>query len=63
MMVRCEQSGLNLNPDKCRIKEDKIKFFGIIFSADGIQPDPKKVSGLKQMEHPENEAELRRSSG
>ena len=63
MMVRCEQSGLNLNPDKCRIKEDKIKFFGIIFSADGIQPDPKKVSALKQMEHPENKAELRRSSG
>ena len=58
MMVRCEQSGLKLNPDKCRIKEDKIKFFGIICSADGIQPDPKKVSALKQMEHPENEDEL-----
>ncbi|XP_065190824.1 uncharacterized protein K02A2.6-like [Sycon ciliatum] len=37
MMVRCDYSGFKLNPDKCRIKEDKIKFFSIICSADGYQ--------------------------
>ena len=49
MMNRCTSTGLKLNPDKCKIKQKKIKFNGVICSADGIQPDPDKVSALKKM--------------
>ena len=30
MMARCKDTGLKLNPDKCKIKQKKIKFYGII---------------------------------
>ena len=52
MMNRWASTGLRLNPDKYRIKQKKIKFYGVICSADGIQPDPDKVSALKKMTPP-----------
>ena len=58
MMDRCHATGLKLNPDKCKIKEQKIKFYGVICSADGVQPDPGKVSALRQMAPPSNLQEL-----
>ena len=58
MMARTQQTGLKLNPMKCRIKENRIKFFGVICSSDGIQADPDKVSALKQMAPPKNTQEL-----
>ena len=44
-MKRCTSTGLKLNPHKCKIKKEKIKFCRVICSADGIQP----VSALKTM--------------
>ena len=58
MMGRCRATGLKLNPDKCKIKEKKIKFYGVICSAAGVQPDPGKVSALKQMAPPSNLKDL-----
>ena len=51
MISRCKETGLKLNPDK---KQDQIKFYGIICTKDGIQPDASKVSALKQMAPPAN---------
>ena len=45
MMTRCRDTGLKLNSDKCKIKQQKIKFYGVICSENGVQPDPAKVSG------------------
>jgi hypothetical protein len=58
MIKRCKETGLKLNPDKCFIKQEKIKFYGIICGQDGTQPDPDKVSALKQMAPPTNSQEL-----
>ena len=58
MMDRCTSTGLKLNPDKCKIKQKKIKFHGVICSAGGIQPDPEKVSALKKMTPPSIKQEL-----
>ena len=58
MISQCEETGLKLNPDKCFIKQDQIKFYGIICTKDGIQPDPSKVSALKQMAPPANKQEV-----
>ena len=58
MISRCKETGLKLNPDKCFIKQDQIKFYGIICTKDGIQPDPSKVSALKQMAPPANKQEV-----
>ena len=58
MISRCKETGLKLNPDKCFIKQEQIKFYGIICTKDGIQPDPNKVSALKQMAPPANKQEV-----
>ena len=58
MISRCKETGLKLNPNKCFIKQDQIKFYGIICTKDGIQPDPSKVSALKQMAPPANKQEV-----
>ena len=58
MMDRCTSTGLKLNPDKCTIKQKKIKFHSVICSPDGIQPDPDKVSALKKMTPPTSKQEL-----
>ena len=46
MLARCRNTGLMFNPEKCKIKQTKIKF---ICGEEGVQPDPSKVSALKQM--------------
>jgi len=58
MLARCRNTGPKLNPDKCKIKQMKIKFYGVICGEDGVQPDPSKVSALKQMAPPTNKQEL-----
>ena len=57
-MGRCAAKGLNLNPEKIRIKEPEIKFFGVICSADGVRPDPKKTAAISDMPAPKNRQEL-----
>ena len=42
-MDRAAQKGLTLNSKKCFIKQITVSFFGVMFSADGMSPDPKKV--------------------
>lgn len=58
VMARNRATGLKLNPDKCQIKQEKIKFYGVICSGNGVQPDPSKVSALKNMAPPTNIQEL-----
>jgi hypothetical protein len=45
------ENGLTLNLEKCELNKDKIVFFGVTFSKEGISPDPKKVTALKDMFH------------
>ena len=58
MLTRCRSTGLKLNPDKCKIKQRKIKFYGVICGEDGVQPDPSKVSALKNLAAPTTTQEL-----
>ena len=54
VISRRRSTGLKLNPEKCKIKEQKIKFYGVVCGQDGIHPDPSKVSALKGMAAPNN---------
>ena len=58
VLARCRATGLKLNPDKCKIKQEKIKFYGVICGEGGVQPDPDKVSALKKMAPPCSTQEL-----
>ena len=58
-----EESGLELNREKCEFKKDRLTFFGHILSADRVSPDPEKVKAIRELGAPNNVLELRRVMG
>ena len=57
-LIRCKATVLKHNPNKLKIKQRKIKFYGVICCEEGVQPDPTKVSALEQMAHSTGKQEL-----
>ena len=57
-LERCLEIDLHLNPDKVKINCKSVPFFGIVLTADGIKPDPKKVETIKKWPMPRNITEL-----
>ncbi|XP_029657087.1 uncharacterized protein K02A2.6-like [Octopus sinensis] len=58
-MEKTRQAGIKLNADKCIIKAKECKFFGIIYSAGGVKPDPAKVEAIRDIKDPKDRKELR----
>lgn len=52
-------SGLTLNKEKCEFNKSSLEFYGHIFSAEGVQPDPKKVEAIRAASIPQNASEVR----
>ena len=47
LMDVARKHGLVFNSKKCALKQSQIEFYGMIYSASGMKPDPKKVEDLK----------------
>ena len=58
VMESISASGLTLNQEKCIFASDEIHFWGMIFSSDGMRPDPEKVEALNFITAPTNKDEL-----
>ena len=41
--------GMCFDPNKCQFKRKQVKFFGLIFTRDGVVPDPFKIDALKRL--------------
>lgn len=52
-------NGLTVNQKKCLFSQDKIAFFGLVFSAQGVSPDPKKVSAINDAPRPKDKSEVK----
>ena len=50
--------GVTLNPDKCVFGAKEIRFWGLIFSGEGVRPDPEKVDALIDLPPPKNKEDL-----
>lgn len=59
VLQRLSDSGLTLNGKKCVFRTNKISFFEVIFSQDGISPDPAKVKAVVEFSHPQIVKDLR----
>ena len=57
-LERCLEIDLHLNPDKIKINCKSVPFFGMVLTADGIKPDPKKIETIKKWHMPQNVTEL-----
>ena len=53
------RNGLTINRKKCVFDASRTKFFGYIFSADGIAPDPDKVKALEEASSPTCKEDVR----
>ena len=57
-MERTRRTGVKLNYDKCIIESKSCRFFGNIYTLEGVKPDPSKVDAIKRMEAPSTKQEL-----
>jgi transposase InsO family protein len=57
-MEVAREHGLVFNIDKCEVKKESIKFFGLVYDADGAHPDPDRVEAIKAIKAPSNAKEL-----
>jgi len=53
------EHGLTLSLKKSRLNLRVVKFFGKVFSSEGISPDPDKVAAMKAAGPPQSAAEVR----
>ena len=63
VMKKLESVHLRLNDQKTELRKSEIEFLGHLINKDGVQPDPAKVSAIKNMPDPQNVTELRRILG
>ena len=63
LMEVATSAGLVFNSTKCSINESSISFFGNVYSAAGIGPDPTKVKDINDMPVPQDRDDLQRFLG
>ena len=59
VLQRLQDKNLTLNKNKCEFGKTSVKFYGYIFSDQGISPDPAKITAIKNVKAPKNTGELR----
>ena len=63
LMTKAQDYGLVLNSEKCAIKKPSIEFFGMVYTKNGVNPDPKKVGDIKGLDSPKSKQELQEFFG
>ena len=58
LMIIARQHGLVFNLEKCQIKKPRITFFGVVYDAEGVHPDPEKVEAINAIPEPQGTQEL-----
>ena len=54
LLCRFRECNLTMRRSKCKFNLSEINFFGLIFSADRMKPDPEKVDTVHFMDPPTN---------
>ena len=55
--------GVVFNPQKMHVKAPAINFFGCLYDADGVHPDPEKVDAVHALPAPTNVTEVQEFFG
>lgn len=60
---RARKFNVKFNFDKFQYCKSKVKYLGVIFSKEGMSPDPDKLKAVQLMEIPKNKNELQKLLG
>ena len=52
LMKTAKQHGIVFNSSKCQIRQPQIAFYGAVFTAQGMWPDPLKIQASKDLSTP-----------
>ena len=63
VLEKLRQNKLFVKLSKCEFAKDKVEYLGHIVSAQGVHPDPKKVSVIKDWPSPKSVQELQHFLG
>ena len=63
LMKVAQKCGLVFNAAKCFIKTPQIKFFGMVYDANGVHPDPEKCAEIQAIPAPKNVTEIQQFLG
>ena len=58
-MEAVQNVNLTLNPEKCIFSKSEIKFWSMLFTSEGVKPDPEKVKALEHISPPKDKDELK----
>ena len=59
LLKRSREKGVTFNRAKCEFRRDPVVYYGLMFSKDGVSPDPcKAMKAIKSAGRPRNAAEL-----
>ena len=59
VLTRLQQQGIRLNKEKCSFSKSEVKFYGHIFSSEGVRADPGKIEAITNMSEPDNVSEVK----
>ncbi|XP_065066035.1 uncharacterized protein K02A2.6-like [Rhopilema esculentum] len=59
VLQRFEEKGITLNEGKCRFNKTRLQFYGLVFSKEGVSPDPSLVQDFVNTQPPKNVSEVR----
>ena len=57
-MEHTRKAGIKLNDEKCVIKTKECNVFGMLYTPDGVKPNPDKIRANEVMETPKDKKEL-----
>ena len=58
-LTRLQEHNLTLNFEKCKFLKKNLEFFGLVFTEQGVSPDPKKVEAFANTRRPTTVSEIR----
>ena len=63
VLVRLQEATVTLNPEKCELSKETVRFLGQLVGKNGIRADPSKIAAVKYLAERTDVHELRRFLG
>ena len=62
-LERASTQGLQLNREKCKIRQREVPYVGHLLTVEGLKMDPRKVEAIREMPTPNSKEDVKRFLG